>query len=128
MTTARRVSPVTQAVVNAYQTIFNPNWISLPGVCVEVIWPKPGTGPPVEEIASRLPPAGGAKLVWLKRLKNSARNCMLKFSENFLIGISLIMEKSKLTNPGPMSVLRPKFPMRLKHWGKVPKVGSQFAL
>src|ERR1700674_3264839 len=45
MTTARRVSPVTQAVVNAYQTIFNPNWISLPGVCVEVIWPKPRDWP-----------------------------------------------------------------------------------
>jgi hypothetical protein len=53
---------------------------------------------------------------------------MRKFSENSLIGMSLTMEKSKLTKPGPIIVLRARFPSRLKHWGKVPKVGSQLAL
>src|SRR5512137_1045172 len=48
-------------------------------------------------------------------LKNSARNWTLKLSEIFGTLVSLITEKSISTNPGPMTVLRPRFPNRLKH-------------
>src|SRR6516162_11097900 len=47
-------------------------------------------------------------------LNISTRNCMLKASEIFLIGIFLNTEKSRPVMPGPMTVFRPEFPLRLK--------------
>ena len=55
---------------------------------------------------------GGAKLAWLKMLKNSARNCTLKLSEILLIGKFLYTEKSRLASEGPTMLLRPALPRR----------------
>jgi len=73
---------------------------------------------------------GTAKLAWFRMLKNSARNCTLKLSEIFLMGTFLNMEKSRFDVPGPIRMLRPELPRRLKHWGGVPmalesKIGSE---
>src|ERR1700731_368889 len=50
---------------------------------------------------------GLEKLGWLKRLKMSARNCMLSRSFNF---VSLASEKSKFLKSGPTKALRPRLP------------------
>src|SRR6516165_3415980 len=47
-------------------------------------------------------------------LNISMRNWMLKASEIFLTGMFLKTEKSRLVIPGPISVLRPELPRRLK--------------
>src|SRR5215469_3393612 len=47
-------------------------------------------------------------------LNISTRNCMLKASEIFLIGMFLKTEKSRPAMPGPMTVFRPELPLRLK--------------
>src|SRR5580704_15256662 len=78
---------------------------------------------------------GTAKLGWFKILKNSARNCTLKDSEIFLIGLFLKTEKSSSVVPGPIKELRLALPRRLKHSSepvgkgppKVGGAGSQFA-
>ena len=114
---------------SAYQTIFNANWISLDVVVVEVNNPAAPVGAPVESKISVLSGlTGTAKLVRFKILKNSARNCTLKFSEILVMGLFLNTEKSRFDVPGPISILRPAFPRRLKHCGAVPKPGSQFAV
>src|SRR3977135_1339276 len=43
-------------------------------------------------------------------LKNSARNCTLKFSEMRRMRLFLNTETSNLDTPGPIIALRPKFP------------------
>src|SRR5260370_37018214 len=52
-------------------------------------------------------PRGSAKLGWLNRLKNSARNCSSKGSRRRK---SLVAEKSRLRKPGPKIALRPRSP------------------
>src|ERR1700730_11123174 len=76
---------------------------------------------------------GTAKFARFKMLKNSARNCTLKLSEIFLIGLFLNTEKSRFDVPDPIRMLRPAFPRRLKHCGKGTPVvpggmGSQLAV
>src|SRR6266404_4389732 len=58
---------------------------------------------------------GGAKLGWFMMLNISTRNCTLKFSEIRLMLLFLKTEKSKLVMPGPIKMLRPALPRRLKH-------------
>src|ERR1700681_1092309 len=58
---------------------------------------------------------GGAKLAWLKILKNSARNCTLKLSEIFFTAKFLINEKSMFSSGGPTMLLRPALPRRFAH-------------
>ena len=58
---------------------------------------------------------GTAKFAWFRMLKNSARNCILKLSEIFFMGMFLNMEKSRFDVPGPIRMLRPELPRRLKH-------------
>src|SRR5260370_38875797 len=57
---------------------------------------------------------GGAKLGWLRRLKISARNWTLKFSEILLMWLFLNTEKSNPVMPGLIKILRPALPRRLK--------------
>src|SRR5438445_8401702 len=79
---------------------------------------------------------GGAKLAWFIMLKISARNCALKFSEILLMRLFLNTEKSRDVMPGPIKILRPALPRRLKHLRspagsgppKVGGAGSQFAV
>jgi hypothetical protein len=98
-------------------------------VVVEVSKPATPVGDPLESKMSVLSGAmGTAKLARFRMLKNSARNCTLKFSEILLIGLFLNTEKSRFESPGPVRMLRPALPLRLKHWGGAPKAGSQFAL
>jgi hypothetical protein len=54
-----------------YQINLMANWICRDGVCVDVIKPAVGIGCGSNRI---LLSSGGAKLLWLKTLKNSARN------------------------------------------------------
>src|ERR1700686_4749582 len=63
---------------------------------------------------------GTVKLARFRILKNSARNCTLKLSEILLTGLFLNSEKSKFERPGPVRMLRPELPLRLKHCGGVP--------
>src|SRR2546426_434303 len=65
---------------------------------------------PVELLGSR-------KLVWLKALKISVRNCMLNRSDILMF---LFKEESTFVNPGPVNVLRPRFPSQALHgvWKK----------
>ena len=65
---------------------------------------------------------GEAKLARLKTLKNSARNCTLKFSDIFRTRLFLNNEKSKFERPGPISVLRPKFPRRFAQVPATPRL------
>jgi len=98
-------------------------------VVVDVSNPAEPVGTPVESNMSVLVGVTGtAKLAWFKILKNSARNCTLKVSEIFLIGLFLNTEKSSSERPGPVRMFRPALPRRLKHCGGVPKAGSQFAV
>src|SRR5712664_1314954 len=55
---------------------------------------------PVELLGSR-------KLVWLKTLNTSVRNCMLNRSDSLMF---LFRDVSTFVKPGPMNVLRPRFP------------------
>jgi hypothetical protein len=121
---------------SVYQANFNANWISLDVVVVEVNNPAAPVADPVESNISVLSGVTGtAKFGRLRTLKNSARNCTLKLSEIFLTGVFLNIEKSRFDVPGPISMLRPALPRRLKHWsepaGKGPPTvggaGSQFA-
>jgi hypothetical protein len=57
---------------------------------------------------------GTAKLAWFKILKISARNCTWKVSEILDTEKFLKTEKSKFVRPGPIKILRPAFPPRLK--------------
>ena len=61
---------------------------------------------------------GTEKFARFRTLKNSARNCTLKLSEIRLIGLFLNREKSRFDVPGPVRMLRPALPRRLKHCGK----------
>src|SRR5258708_37649460 len=47
-------------------------------------------------------------------LNISTRNCRLKPSDIFLMGMFLNTEKSRLAIPGPISVFLPELPLRLK--------------
>src|ERR1700690_1231340 len=60
------------------------------------------------------PPNGLAKLGWLKRLKNSARNCILKRSLKLKF---FMAEKSTFLKPKSRKRLRPMVP-------KVPDAGG----
>lgn len=122
---------------SAYHAIFSANWISLDVVVVEVNSPAAPVSDPVESNMSVLSGVtGGAKFGRFRTLKNSARNCTLKLSEIFFTGKFLNIEKSKFDVPGPMSMLRPALPRRLKHSsepeGKGPPTlggaGSQFGV
>src|SRR5260221_2118537 len=62
---------------------------------------------------------GRAKLGWFMMLNISTRNCTLKFSEILLMWLFLNTEKSKLVIPGPIMMLRPALPRRLKQSGGV---------
>src|SRR5258708_1877240 len=48
-------------------------------------------------------------------LKISMRNCTLKVSEIRFMRLFLNTEKSRLVLPGPIKMLRPALPRRLKH-------------
>src|SRR5215510_6278746 len=52
---------------------------------------------------------GWPKFAWLKRSKNSARNCTRILSPS---AVFLITEKSVFLKPGPMITLRPRLPNR----------------
>src|ERR1700680_5266083 len=69
---------------------------------------------------------GTAKFARFKILKNSARNCTVKFSEIRLIELFLNTEKSRFTIPGPVKILRPALPRRLKHCGYGTVTGLPF--
>ena len=56
---------------------------------------------------------GKPKFAWFSRLKTSARNCMLIFSDT---AVFLNTEKSTSVIPGPVSTPLPTFP-------KVPTIG-----
>src|SRR6266566_5763578 len=104
--------------------------------------PAPETGRPFWSKTARLS-VGELKFEWLRILKNSARNWTLKLSENrllkmlvpqpappqlgpesFFLKIRLFLktEKSNFESPGPIRVLRPRFPRRVlglgnaRHW------------
>ena len=55
---------------------------------------------------------GVPKVAWFKRSKNSARNCS---DFDSVIRVSLMMEKSRLDQEGPVKVLRPRFPGDVIH-------------
>src|SRR5258708_31341690 len=75
-------------------------------------------GAPVESKISVLSGVTGTeKFAWFSTLKNSARNCTLKFSEILLTRLFLKIEKSRFESPGPIRILRPELPLRLKHCG-----------
>src|ERR1700739_465618 len=102
----------------AHQINFSANWISLPGVAVgPVSTPAVGDGLPVPSKMSVRNRAvdGRAKLARFRTSKNSARNCTLKLSEILLIVLFLNTEKSRFIRPGPVTLLRPELPRRLKH-------------
>src|SRR6266850_5902286 len=69
-------------------------------------------------------------------LNISARNCKLKVSEILVMRLFLKMEKSSEVMPGPIRILRPALPRRLKHLRspagsgppKVGGAGSQFCV
>src|ERR1700676_2358381 len=60
---------------------------------------------------------GTEKLAWFRTLKNSARNCTLKFSEILRMRLFLKIDTSRFVSPGPIRILRPALPRRLKHCG-----------
>src|ERR1700719_2475883 len=69
-----------------------------------------GTGvtvPLFSRFTRKLGSVGLEKLGWLKRLKMSARNCIL--SRSFSL-VSLAREKSKFLKSGPTNALRPRLP------------------
>ena len=68
---------------------------------VEVIWP-----PPVRSVLG----FGNPRLVWLKMLKISVRNCSFHRS---VIEKFLKIEKLKFTNPGPIKLFLPASPNAL---------------
>ena len=97
-------------------------------VVVEVSKPAAPFGVPVESKISVLSGVIGiAKLARFKRLNISALNCTLKDSENLRMWVFLMTDRSRLDRPGPVKILRPALPPRLKHCGEVPSEGSQFA-
>src|SRR5216684_3770115 len=82
-------------------------------------------GAPVESKISVLSGVTGTeKLAWFSTLKNSARNCTLKFSEILRTRLFLKIEKSRFVSPGPIRILRPALPRRLKHCGKTAGTGG----
>src|ERR1700681_1481033 len=96
--------------------------------------PATPVGAPVESKISVLSGVMGTeKLARFRTLKNSALNCALKVSEILGTRLFLKTEKSKLTRPGPIKMLRPALPRKLKHCGKGTPVvpggtGSQLAV
>src|ERR1700730_6703251 len=102
-----------------YQASLIANCISRAGVVVEVSLPAiPCKSAPVEsKMVTLSGVTGTAKFARFKILKNSARNCTVKFSEIRLIELFLNTEKSRFAVPGPIRMLRPALPRRLKHCG-----------
>src|SRR6266403_1370907 len=96
----------------------------------------PVSAPDASKMSELSGVVGGAKLAWLRMLKISTRNCTLKFSEILLMWLFLNTEKSRDVMPGPIMMLRPALPRRLKHLRspagsgppKVGGAGSQFAV
>jgi len=85
---------------------------------VVVDFSKPATpvGVPVESKMSVLSGVTGtAKLARFSALKISARNCTLKLSEILFTTLFLNTERSRFEVPGPIRMLRPPLPRRLKH-------------
>src|ERR1700694_4175202 len=108
--------------------ILSANCISLAVVVVELSKPATPVGVPVESKMSVLSgETGTAKFAWFKMLKTSARNCTLKDSDIFLTWLFLNTEKSRFIVPGPVRMLRPALPRRLKHWSEVASPPLQFA-
>src|SRR5258706_4887502 len=98
-------------------------------VVVEVSRPATPVGAPVESKISVLSGVTGTeKLARFRTLKNSARNCTLKFSEIFVTRLFLKTEKSRFERPGPIRILRPELPRKLKHCGYTPTLESHLAL
>ena len=83
---------------------FNPTWICRDSIVVAVTRPAEGAGAP-EVVNAR--GAGIPKPAWLKRLKNSARNC--KFHRS-VKRVALKRERSNDRYPGPINMFRPAFP------------------
>ena len=83
---------------------FNPTWICRDSIVVAVTRPAEGAGAP--EVVNTMG-AGIPKPAWLKRLKNSARNC--KFHRS-VKRVALKRERSNDRNPGPINIFRPAFP------------------
>src|SRR5579883_2429882 len=101
-----------------YQVNFAANWIWREVVVVESS--KPRFDPRV------LLSTGAWKLVWLNMWKNSIRSSRLAVSESLEIGVFLITEKSKSTNPGPTSWFLPLLPItnaQRRGWGDGKAVG-----
>src|ERR1700737_4279452 len=96
-------------------------------VLVEVSKPAAPFCPPVEsKISVLLGEFGTAKLGRFKILNNSARNCTLKFSEIRVTELFLNTEKSRFASPGPVRILRPALPRRLKYCGYRTATGLPF--
>src|SRR6266478_2980512 len=93
------------------------NWIWRSGMVVLTKVPAMPLAAPVPSKMSLLPSptCGGAKLAWFMMLKISMRNWTLKFSEIRFTRLFLNTEKSRFVIPGPIKILRPALPRRLKH-------------
>src|SRR5215469_4692279 len=102
------------------------NCICRSGIVVLTRTPARLLGAPVPSKMSVLPSPtwGGAKFGWFRMLNISIRNCTLKFSEMRLMRLFLNREKSRLVIPGPIRLLRPELPRRLKHCGEVASTGG----
>src|SRR5207248_4630067 len=92
---------------NSQKTYFNPNWICRDGVVVCVIVPGLPTRRPLLSKMRRVVAFGGARLTWLKMLKNSLLNCS---SWPSVIRKCLFTRKSTVESGGPITVFRPRFP------------------
>src|SRR5260370_24323957 len=104
------------------------NWICRSGVVVLTNAPAMPLEAPGQSKMSLLPSptCGGAKLAWFMMLKISMRNWTLKFSEMRFTRLFLNTEKSRLAMPGPIRILRPALPLRLKHCGNTAGTGVGF--
>jgi hypothetical protein len=107
-----------------YQINFKANCICLDVVVVLSIAPAPGIIADAVAAGEEIPnpgidgsiitslSTGGKKLERLKRLKNSALNCALKFSEIRGTCVFLTSQKSNVWSPGPLTAFRPSLPQR----------------
>ena len=99
-------------VLSHYQYSLSPSCSCREGVVVALIAPAPGTGFPVLS-NTVLFAMGGAKLARLRMLNASALNCTLDLSEIPAMGKFLSTAKSRFMSPGPIKLLRRRFPINV---------------
>ena len=114
-------------LILAQNNSFNPNWTCRDVPDVAVITPAVGDGP--ELAVENTTVFGVLKLARFRRLKNSARNCILTRS---VTAVLFSTEKSTVAVPGPMRVSRPTLPkvplggtanaVGLKYWVGLPRI------